>query len=219
MRYIGEKAAVQHVILGLLLLSPMSLYDLHRAFGQGISLFYSASFGSIQRALRQLIELGHVDVEPAPDDPRGKKIHTITPSGRTAWHTWMHEPVTGGDAETIVLARVFFLGLIHDDAERAEIIGVLRTRVAGDLDGLRGAAAGVDAQAIPPEFDGVFAFQRATLDYGIRAHELALHWLDGLAVTLRPRTPATTTGFPVSQPVNRDHVITDDLVATYRDDD
>lgn len=183
MRYIGEKAAVQHVILGLLLLLPMSLYDLHRAFGQGISLFYSASFGSIQRALRQLVELGHVDVEPAPDDPRGKKLHTITPSGRAAWRAWMHEPVTGADAETTVLARVYFLGLIDDGPERSEIVGVLRNRVSGDLDGLRVAAAGVDAQQIPSEFAGVFAFQRATLDYGIRAHELALDWLDELAIT------------------------------------
>ena len=50
------------------------------------------------------------------------------------------------------------------------------------------------------------------ISLGAAVSELALRGL-------RPRTPATTTGFPVRRPVNRDHVITDDLVAAHRDDD
>ena len=171
---------MQFVILGLLTLAPMSLYDLHRAFTQGVSLFYSASFGSLQRALTQLVDLGHVEVAASPGDRRGRKIHTITDAGRAAWHAWMHEPVTGSQVETTVLARVFFLGLLGDPAERAQVVATLRARVAAELDGLRGAAVAVDGQRVPRELAAVFAFQRATLDYGLRAHGLALDWLDGL---------------------------------------
>lgn len=171
---------MQNVILGLLLLSPMSLYDLHRAFTQGVSLFYSASFGSIQRALRQLADAGLVVVEAMPDDPRGKKLHSITSAGREAWAAWMHEPVTGADPETTMLARVFFLGLLEDDADRAAVVATLRARVETDLAGLRGAAGSLDAQDVPREFAAAFRFQRATLDYGLRAHELASRWLDEL---------------------------------------
>ena len=56
-----------NVILGLLLLAPMSLYDLIKAFEQGISLFYSASSGSIKRALDGLLKKGYIvvaDVQP-----------------------------------------------------------------------------------------------------------------------------------------------------------
>ena len=172
---------MQNVILGLLLLAPMSLYDVHRAFTQGISLFYSASFGSIQRALRQLVEAGHVTAEPEPDSARGKKLHTITPSGRAAWAAWMREPVTGGDAETVILARVFCLGLVDDTADRAAIIATLRRRIETDLATLRATATNLDAQECPAQFTEVFGFQRATLDYGLRSHELALDWLDELA--------------------------------------
>lgn len=171
---------MQNVILGLLLLSPMSLYDVHRAFTQGISLFYSASFGSIQRALHQLLDAGLVTAEAEPGNPRGKKLHTITPAGRQTWAEWMREPVTGGGAETTILARVFFLGLVEDNAERAAIIATLRQRVAADLAELRAAAEGLDAQVFAAQFAGVFEFQRATLDYGLRSHELALVWLDEL---------------------------------------
>lgn len=171
---------MQYVILGLLHLSPLSLYDLHRAFTQGISLFYSASFGSIQRAIRQLQDSGLVETEPSPGDPRGRKVHSITASGREAFAVWMRSPVTGADAETTMLARVFFLGIIEDAEERDAVVGTLQERVSADLRGLQSAAEALDSTAVPVEFAEVFRFQRATLDYGLRAHELAARWLTEL---------------------------------------
>ena len=45
-----------HVILGLLmLLGPQTLYSLNKQFERGPSLFYRASFGSLQSALRGLL--------------------------------------------------------------------------------------------------------------------------------------------------------------------
>lgn len=46
-----------NVILGLLMLWPQSLYELTKSFEAGISLFYSASTGSIKRALLSLIHI------------------------------------------------------------------------------------------------------------------------------------------------------------------
>ncbi|WP_171013082.1 PadR family transcriptional regulator [Microbacterium sp. 2FI] len=171
---------MQYVILGLLLAGPLSLYDLHKQFGQGVSLFYSASFGSLQRALQHLVAQGLVTVSEASEGRRGRKLHTITDDGRAAWREWMLAPTTGADAETTMLAKVFLTGSLTDPADRAAVIARLRERVSADLDGLTGAAASIDAQSIPAEYAAMFAFQRATLDYGIRAHELAARWLDEL---------------------------------------
>lgn len=172
---------MQHVILGLLLLfGPQSLYDLHKQFSQGVSLFYSASFGSLQRALQQAAAHGLVTVAPAPDDRRGRKLHSITEAGVAAWREWMLSPSLGADAETTMLAKVFLAGALDDPADRATMLGHLRARVAAELAGLRAAAVAIDAPQVPPEYAGVFAYQRATLDYGIRAHELAAQWLDEL---------------------------------------
>lgn len=50
------------------------------------------------------------------------------------------------------------------------------------------------------------------ISLGAAVSELALRGL-------RPSTPtSTSTRFPVRSPINADHVITDELVATYRDD-
>lgn len=178
---------MQHVILGLLQLhGPLSLYAVQRLFEQGVSLFYSASFGSIQRALKQLVERGLATVEHTTD-ARGRKPYTITDAGIRAWREWMTEPVTGGDLETTALSKTFFLGLIDDSAERLRIVEAIRTRIDADLGELQAVAVQLDAADVPAEFADVFAFQRATLDYGIRSHEHARDWFAALADRVDPR--------------------------------
>jgi DNA-binding PadR family transcriptional regulator len=171
---------VQQVILGLLILhGPLSLYAVQRQFQQGISLFYSSSFGSIQRALRQLADQGLATVGGA-SDARGSKPYAVTDAGRQAWRDWMLSPLAGGDAETAALSRVFFLGLLDDDGERRRVVEAVRARIAADLAELDEVARDVDAAEVPDRYVEVFSFQRATLDYGIRSNQLALRWCDDL---------------------------------------
>ncbi|MDW4571356.1 PadR family transcriptional regulator [Microbacterium sp. M3] len=176
---------MQHVILGLLILhGPLSLYAVQRHFQQGVSLFYSASFGSITRALTQLAAQGSVTVAAASADARGRKPYTVTDAGRASWRAWMLSPVTGADVETTALARVFFLGLLPD-ADRPAAVASIRARIEADLAELEDVARSLDGAEIPAEFAEVFAFQRATLDYGIRSNRLALAWCDELPARAR----------------------------------
>ncbi|MDY0908300.1 PadR family transcriptional regulator [Microbacterium sp. CFBP9034] len=171
---------MQFVILGLLLLAPMSLYDLHKQFSAGPSLFYSASFGSLQRALRQLVEQGLVTATDAPDSARRRKLHSPTAEGIAAWHSWMHEPIGGAHAETAMLAKVYLLGLLEPGQERDDALAALKTSVNAALAELREVARALDAEDVPAPFADVFRYQRATLDYGLRSHEFALEWLNEL---------------------------------------
>src|SRR5687768_13726794 len=124
---------MQFVILGLLMLRPMSLYDLHGQFSAGPSLFYSASFGSLHRALRQLVEQGLVTVSDAPGSARGRKVHAPTVAGVEAWRQWMHEPIGGSNAETAMLAKVYLLGLLDEGDERERAIAALKASVNAAL--------------------------------------------------------------------------------------
>lgn len=176
---------MQQVILGLLILhGPLSLYAVQRQFTQGVSLFYSASFGSIQRALRQLLERGLVTVDEASADARGRKPYTVTDAGVTAWREWMREPVVGGDLETTALSKTFFLGLLDDPGARREVVDGIRARIETDLAELQTVERSLDAAAVPPEYAEVFRFQRATLEYGIRSHEHARAWFEALSTRL-----------------------------------
>ncbi|SBS74891.1 PadR family transcriptional regulator [uncultured Microbacterium sp.] len=172
-----------YVILGLLLTGPLSLYDLRKRFGAGISLFYSASFGALQRALRQLVEQGDVTVADAAGAGRPKKLYTVTPAGRERWRAWMREPIApGADAETTLLAKVYLLGRLDDPGDRRFVLDRVRERAASAMDDLTGLATQVDAAAaaVPDDSRLAFEYQRATLDYGLRAHALMLAWTEEL---------------------------------------
>jgi DNA-binding PadR family transcriptional regulator len=171
---------MQFVILGLLMIDRMSLYDLHKQFTAGPALFYSASFGSIQRALRHLVATGMVTVADAPGSSRRRKLHTVTDAGRQVWRSWMHEPIGGANAETALLAKVYLLGLLATDDERREVIAGLRTQVVAARDELSGLARHLDSLQVDDAYAPTFRYQRATLDYGLRSHDLALRWLDEL---------------------------------------
>ncbi len=172
---------MQYLILGILLGGPLTLYDVHKRFTAGISLFYAASFGSIQHALRQLGAQEWVTPAAAGDaGRRKKKLYIITEPGRRAWREWMHAPITGSDAEPIMLARIYLLGLLPTE-ERGECLALIRGRMVQDADALAALADRIDDSEIPDAVREVFRYQRATLDYGMRAHALALEWLDQLA--------------------------------------
>lgn len=174
---------MQFVILGLLLGGPLSLYDVRRHFAAGISLFYSASFGGIQRALQQLLENGSITVADSPGDPRRKKLYSVTDVGRARWHEWMLDEIpSGADAETLMLAKVFLAGRIDDPADRRRVLARARARAVAALDELREVATEVDMASVdlPEDLRTIATFQRATLDYGLRAHVLAVTWIDEL---------------------------------------
>lgn len=173
---------MQFVILGMLLGGPLSLYDIQRHFERVVSLFYSASAGSIQRALRQLLAEGRVLVDEPAASGRGRKPYRITPAGREAWKAWMLEPPAGAELETAMLARVFFLGRLEAAEDRMRVIDGIRARVDVEERRLQALAAAVPEPAGPGRSDDpVLRAQLATLEYGRRSLALARDWASELA--------------------------------------
>lgn len=165
-----------HVILGLLLLWPQSLYELTKNFESGVSLFYSASVGSIKRALDRLLADGHIHVESA-DGPRGKKTYAITAAGREEFRCWMLAELTGADFEAAALARAHFLGLLAAD-ERPIVTAHIEERIRWDLARLERLEAQVTTTEVPAGFEEIARFQIATLQYGLTACRTALAWTE-----------------------------------------
>lgn len=176
------------VILGLLMLEPQSLYGLTKSFKAGISLFYSASPGSIKRALDRLLVEGRIGVE-SKEGPRGKKIYAITEAGRAEFHRWMLADDLAGDLETAMLSRTFFLGLVTPD-ERSSIAMLIRERLQDGLRDLERVEARAAAMEVPEELARVARFQLATLQYGLDSHRAALAWADEYLPTRRPTDAA-----------------------------
>ncbi|WP_460999932.1 PadR family transcriptional regulator [Streptomonospora sediminis] len=164
-----------HVVLGLLLIAPQSLYDLIKGFEAGVALFYSASSGSIKRALDNLLAQELIEVASAEAGGRGRKVYRVTDAGRQEFRAWMIGEPTGSDLESAVLSRLYFLGLL-DSAERAPVLGRIRTRIEADLTRLTRLEQRLDAVDVPDELTDVATHQRATLDYGIASLRFASAW-------------------------------------------
>lgn len=166
-----------YVILGLLLIAPQSLYDLIKGFEAGVSLIYSASSGSIKRALDGLLRRGHIEVAQVAAKGRGRKVYRVTAEGEVAFREWMTGELTG-DLETAALSRLFFLGLLPP-GERAPVLRRAVGRIEEDLARLEALNARFDAMEIPDEYQDVATYQRATVDYGLAAHRFVLERFRG----------------------------------------
>ena len=169
-----------HVILGLLLLTPQSQYDLIKNFEAGVALLYSASSGSIKRALDILLSQGLIEVASMEPAGRGKTVYRTTAAGREEFHRWMTDELRGSDLEAAVLPRLFFLGLLQPD-EREPVLRRIQQRAAADLATLEALRARITTVELPDDLRDVATYQRLTLDYGIATGRHALARFTDLA--------------------------------------
>lgn len=175
-----------HVILGLLLITQQSLYDLIKSFEAGVSLFYSASSGSIKRALDKLLERGAIEVASTDPGGRGRKVYRVTEAGREEFHAWMTGDLTGGpDVENVALSRLYFLGLL-EPAERTPVLHRITERVEKDLAVLTALSDRLEGEDFPEEYRDLAVHQIATLEYGIASHRFTLQWFRDHAARHEP---------------------------------
>ena len=173
-----------NVILGLLLLSPMTLYLLNKQFERSLSLIYAASLGSIRTAVLSLADRGLVGAVDSVENGRSKKTYHPTPAGRAEFFRWMMAPIVGGDLETQALSKLFFLGLLPDDESRVAVVRGILDRARADRDQLRAVEGELEGMAVPEPFREVFRFQKLTLEYGVQSHAVGVEFFERVLADL-----------------------------------
>ena len=98
-----------YALLGLLSIEPMSGYDIRRNLEEGLSYFWSESYGQIYPALRKL-EAARliVPLKPGAPDSRRRKVYTLTAAGRARLRTWLGEPPKPQPPRNELLLKLFF---------------------------------------------------------------------------------------------------------------
>jgi DNA-binding PadR family transcriptional regulator len=158
-----------------------TIYELNQAFKQGISLFYSASYGSLQSTLKKLLEKDWVTMHQEQSQGRLKKVYTIHPDGRAAFLKWMNdEAEEGNKLEVTALSKLFFLGLIEDREQRAAIVADLTAKMEAMERQLTALEGQLEQLPISADGNPVLKFQMKTLKYGIDAHRFAKSWFQDL---------------------------------------
>lgn len=175
---------MEYVILGLLLLRERTLYELNATLRDNISLFYSASFGSISVVIGKLAAKQWIMAREAIERGRRKKIYAITAAGKAAFNEWLMSPIPAEKVKDPALARLFFLGYLPPHQR----IAVIEAHLA-ELELLQAALAEREQQAanltIPAAQRDLAAFQRYTLRYGQEYYTFSSDWYRRLLAMLK----------------------------------
>lgn len=98
---------MEYLILGLLLLSPMTGYQLQQFIKKNLALICSHSAGSVQTALSKLEREGKILARETAEGRRRKKCFAVTEAGRAAFSDWVAQPMQAGKVKNMELSRLF----------------------------------------------------------------------------------------------------------------
>ena len=174
---------MEFVILGLLSLRAMTVYEINKALERGVSLFYRASFGSINAAINKMIHKGWIEVEEKIENGRNKKIYHITNNGQQAFREWLGSEIETEKVKEPALTRLYFMGFSSEN-DRMRVLQEHVSKLHERLDTLeliKNQSAGIQA---PEGMEDVQKFQRLTLDYGIAFYKFNINWFKTLIESL-----------------------------------
>ncbi len=179
---------MEYLILGLLILSPMTGYELQQFIKKNLALICSHSAGSVQTALAKLEKGRKITVSETSEGRRLKKIFSITDSGRSAFSDWVAQPMQADKIKNMELSRLFFAGLAKPEERLAAIRDYIRQieDTKAVLSAIRDYLDCMDPHELPPgtDWSQVLRFQGYTIDYGIAAAEFEIGWYSRLLCEL-----------------------------------
>ncbi len=158
----------ENILLGFLMLRPMTGYEVKKAMGGSTKFFFNTSLGSIYPAFRRLEESGMVRLDHRLDKGRSKKIYSITPRGRRKFLAWLEKSPKLANVREESLLKMFF----YEHADGPTRIRQIRDYIAAiegrlsELLSLRNILKGV--------LDG--EFRMSTLDFGIEFYRFQHNW-------------------------------------------
>ena len=177
-----QLTSFEHVLLGLVCLSPASGYDLKRIFAATPMGIYQPSSGALYPALRRLEAkslMRAMALDGASGSARRRRVYEPTDVGRTAHMTWLRTPIEPSTVgRDLGLHLVRFVMMEH---------AFSRDEVLGFLDNLSEALAAFTAQlerfaAVPQDGD---RHPRLALDHGLAVHRASLEWAGRASAALR----------------------------------
>lgn len=171
---------MEDLILGLLILSPMTGYELQQFIKKNLALICSHSAGSVQTALAKLEKAGKVTATETLEGRRRKKTFSITEAGRAAFSRWVAQPMQADKVKNMELSRLFFAGLAQPEARLAALRDYIRQmeEIRQILCAIQARFQQMRQQELPPGHDWpqVLRFQGYTIQYGIDAAAFEISW-------------------------------------------
>lgn len=178
----------EHILIGLVCLSPASGYDLKRMFAVTPMGVYQPSSGSLYPALRRLEARGLIQVaDGTGESARHRRVYGPTEAGRTAHAAWLRAPVGPSTVSRDLGLHLMRFVMMEHAFSREEVLAFL-----GDLkDALAAFIASLE-QAAAEAAPAGDRHPALALDHGLAVHRASLCWARQTIAALGA-TPLVTT--------------------------
>lgn len=110
---------METIILSLLMLKGMTIYEIRAYIQQKLSTICSDSPGSIQTALKKLLDKGYIQAIEYTENNMIKKRYSIMPRGVSFYKDWIGTPINVSKMKTMEEGKLFFLGMAPREKRRA----------------------------------------------------------------------------------------------------
>ncbi len=175
---------MDNIILGLLLLCDRTIYQLRERVDQGLSLMYSSSLGSIQAAIKKLLESGYIGFEETVENGKYKKVYHITEAGRRHFSAWVNGPMEQQGIRCPGLVKLYFMGFADEKNREASLeahLAALREQHRA----LELICEEAQHVAVPEDKQDIFRYQLASAQYGRDLYQFNIQWFEALLEKVR----------------------------------
>lgn len=170
----ANEKKIDCVILGLLSHEELTGYEIKKRMDTVLKYFWSASYGSIYPALRDLVHRGLAVKREDTDSKRNKQIYTITDDGRNYLKEWLTLPVEKDELRYETLLKLFF-GNEQDEEQACAHINAFENKIKKELPYL------LEAEKVLrdcPDDDTAHKYYLLTVEFGIKAYRTYLEWCE-----------------------------------------
>ena len=101
---------MEYIILGLLLFKPMTVYEIRIYIQKNLTTICSDSLGSIQIAVKKLLNKGYITTKELLERGLVKKKHSITSLGVEHYKEWVGSPINIAKMTNMEESKLYFLG-------------------------------------------------------------------------------------------------------------
>ena len=175
---------MDNIILGLLFMCNKTIYQLRDRINKGLNLMYSSSMGSIQAAVRKLLNAGYICYEETVESGKYKKIYCITESGRRHFLEWINTPIEEHGIKSPELTNVYFMGFA-DKGNRETAIETHLTFLRGQYSLLSKICEESKDIRVPEEHKDIFHYQMMSALYGKDLIKFNISWFESLLNKMR----------------------------------
>lgn len=173
-----------YVILGFLMMKQMTKYDIKSVLSREISPFYASSYGSINSAIKKLLELNYIDFTETVTNGRHKKIYFLLSEGEAAFIHWLKKEIVIGKQKDDLSLKLFFYGFlpIEERIQRLETYYVTQQNNFQEYTTYYEEASKVN---YPKEVADIASCQIMTLDYATKHLACDLEWVASIIKSLK----------------------------------